>query len=177
MSASINVSMMQLQRGNVAGQLAALLDEFAIPPDQIEVELTESVVMANPELSIGILQELRDVGVTVSIDDFGTGYSSLSYLKRLPIDTLKIDKAFVGDITTDIDDRAITATIIAMARAMGLNVVAEGVETAAQVEFLREHGCDEIQGYWLSRPLSPDDCMAFLQERVQRSNPMLGTSL
>ncbi|MFZ2236269.1 MAG: EAL domain-containing protein, partial [Dokdonella sp.] len=175
LTASINVSMLQLQRGNVAGQLAALLDEFAIPADQIEVELTESVVMANAELSIGILQKLRDVGVTVSIDDFGTGYSSLSYLKRLPIDTLKIDKAFVGDITTDMDDRAITATIIAMARSLGLNVVAEGVETAAQVEFLREHGCDEIQGYWLSRPLPPDECLAFLQERMQRRSPMLGT--
>ncbi len=177
LTASINVSMLQLQRGNVAGQLAALLDEFAIPPDQIEVELTESVVMANAELSIGILQKLRDVGVTVSIDDFGTGYSSLSYLKRLPIDTLKIDKAFVGDITTDPDDRAITATIIAMARSLGLNVVAEGVETAAQVEFLREHGCDEIQGYWLSKPLPPDECMAFLRERLQRRSPMLGTTL
>ena len=177
LSASINVSMLQLQRGNVAGQLAALLDEFAIPPDQIELELTESVVMANAELSIGILQKLRDVGVTVSIDDFGTGYSSLSYLKRLPIDTLKIDKAFVGDITTDVDDRAITATIIAMARSLGLNVVAEGVETAAQVEFLREHGCDEIQGFWLSKPLPPDECLAFLNERLQRRSPMLGTTL
>lgn len=174
LTVSINVSMLQLQRGNVAERLSAMLEEYSIPADQIELELTESVVMANAEQSIGILQQLRDVGVTLSIDDFGTGYSSLSYLKRLPIDTLKIDKAFVGDITTDADDRAITATIIAMAQSLGLNVVAEGVETAAQIEFLREHHCDEIQGYWLSPPLQPDDCHAFLQEHLQRRNRMLG---
>ena len=176
LSASINVSMLQLQRGNVAGRLAGLLDEFAIPADQIEIELTESMVMANAEQSIGILQKLRDVGVTISIDDFGTGYSSLAYLKRLPIDTLKIDQTFVGDICIDPDDRAITATIIAMGRSLGLNVVAEGVETSAQIDFLREHHCDEIQGYWLSRALRADDCFALLQEHLQRRSPMLGTA-
>lgn len=174
--ASINVSMLQLQRSNVAGRLASLLDEFAIPADQIELELTESMVMADAERSIVILQKLRDVGVTISIDDFGTGYSSLAYLKRLPIDTLKIDQTFVGDISIDPDDRAITATIIAMGRSLGLNVVAEGVETAAQVEFLREHQCDEIQGYWLSKPLRADDCFALIQEHRQRRSPMLGVT-
>ena len=109
--------------------------------------------MANAEQTAATLQAFRALGVGLAIDDFGTGYSSLAYLKRLPITTLKIDKEFIGDLTHDPDDEAITSTVIAMAHSLGLNVVAEGVETAAQMQFLRDHGCDEIQGYWLARPL------------------------
>ncbi|HEX3121724.1 MAG TPA: EAL domain-containing protein, partial [Rhodanobacteraceae bacterium] len=127
-----------------------------------------SVVMAAAERSAGTLDELKAIGVMLAIDDFGTGYSSLSYLKRLPIDTLKIDRAFVGDITTNPDDEAITSTIIAMAHSLGLNVVAEGVETAQQFEYLHMRGCDEIQGFWFSAPLEPEACLAFLA-RHQRS--------
>ncbi len=99
----------------------------------------------------------------LAIDDFGTGYSSLAYLKRLPITTLKIDKEFIGDLTHDADDEAITSTIITMAHSLGLKVVAEGVEGEAQMQFLRDHGCDEVQGYWLSRPLDAQACLRFLR--------------
>ena len=126
---SINVSVLQLLRGDLIQRLCDVLAEHDIPPNQIELELTESMVMANAEQSITTLRKLKAIGVTLAIDDFGTGYSSLSYLKRLPIDTLKIDKEFVGDLTTDPDDEAITATVITMAHSLGLNVIAEGVET------------------------------------------------
>ena len=113
-----------------------------------------------------LLGELKSIGARLAIDDFGTGYSSLAYLKRLPIDTLKIDQEFVGDITTDPDDAAITATIITMAHSLQLKVVAEGVETAEQLAFLRAQHCDEIQGYWLSRPLSAEACLDFLDRHA-----------
>src|SRR3546814_7423065 len=102
--------------------------------------------------------------ISIAIDDFGTGYSSLVYLKRLPIDTLKIDKEFVGDLSRDPDDAAITATVITMAHSLGLNVVAEGVETQEQMDYLRDHGCDAIQGYWLSPPLDAHHCLARSEE-------------
>lgn len=171
---SINVSVAQLLRGDLIQRLCDVLAEHDIAPNQIELELTESMVMANAEQSITTLRKLKAVGVTLAIDDFGTGYSSLSYLKRLPIDTLKIDKEFVGDITTDPDDEAITATVITMAHSLGLNVVAEGVERAEQVEYLREQDCDEIQGHWLSFPLPPAQCLAFLRERAALRSVALG---
>ncbi|MFI4968790.1 MAG: EAL domain-containing protein [Lysobacterales bacterium] len=165
---SVNVSVAQLLRGDLIRRLCDVLAEHDIAPNQLELELTESMVMANAEQSITTLRRLKAIGVTLAIDDFGTGYSSLSYLKRLPIDTLKIDKEFVGDLTTDPDDEAITATVITMAHSLGLNVVAEGVERAEQVEYLREQDCDEIQGHWLAFPMPPDQCLAFLQDRAQR---------
>ena len=171
---SVNVSVLQLLRGELTQRLCDILAEHDISPNQLELELTESMVMANAEQSITTLRQLKAVGVTLAIDDFGTGYSSLSYLKRLPIDTLKIDKEFVGDITTDPDDEAITATVITMAHSLGLNVVAEGVEIAEQVEYLREQGCDEIQGHWLSLPLPPDQCLSFLRDRAVRRRIALG---
>ena len=171
---SVNVSVLQLLRGELTQRLCDILAEHDIAPNQLELELTESMVMANAEQSITTLRQLKAVGVTLAIDDFGTGYSSLSYLKRLPIDTLKIDKEFVGDITTDPDDEAITATVITMAHSLGLNVIAEGVESAEQVEYLREQGCDEIQGHWLSLPLPPDQCLAFLRDRAIRRRIALG---
>jgi len=159
------VSVLQLLRGDLTRRLCEILAEHDIAPDQIELELTESTIMENAERSVRTLNELKAIGVSLAIDDFGTGYSSLSYLKRLPIDTLKIDKEFVGDITSDPDDEAITATIITMAHSLGLNVIAEGVETAEQLEYLREQGCDEIQGNWLSHPLSAERCLEFLKSR------------
>ena len=162
-SVSINVSVLQLLRAPLADQLRAIIDEVGVPPNRIELEVTESMVMQNAAQTTSVLNELRSLGVALSIDDFGTGYSSLVYLKRLPIDTLKIDKEFIGDITRDPDDEAITATVITMAHSLGLNVIAEGVETEQQLAYLREQGCDEIQGYWLSPPLDPHRCFAFIR--------------
>jgi diguanylate cyclase (GGDEF)-like protein/PAS domain S-box-containing protein len=171
---SVNVSVAQLLRGDLIRRLCDVLAEYDIAPNLLELELTESMVMANAEQSITTLRRLKAVGVSLAIDDFGTGYSSLSYLKRLPIDALKIDKEFVGDITTDPGDEAITATVITMAHSLGLNVIAEGVERVEQVEYLREQGCDEIQGHWLAFPLPPEECLAFLHERAERRRVAIG---
>ncbi|HSX60204.1 MAG TPA: EAL domain-containing protein [Tahibacter sp.] len=169
---AVNVSVLQLLRGELPRRLREILAEHDIAPQQIELELTESTIMNNAEQSVRTLNDLKAIGVSLAIDDFGTGYSSLSYLKRLPIDTLKIDKEFVGDITSDPDDEAITATIITMAHSLGLNVIAEGVETHEQVEYLREQGCDEIQGNWLSLPLSAERCLEFLKARRRETAPL-----
>ncbi|MGH8499195.1 MAG: putative bifunctional diguanylate cyclase/phosphodiesterase, partial [Methylococcales bacterium] len=163
LSMAVNVSVMQLLRGNLAQTLKRILEETEIPANRLELELTESMVMENAEQATTVLNELRALGLTLAIDDFGTGYSSLVYLKRLPIDTLKIDKAFIGDLDHDPDDEAITATIITMSHSLGLNVIAEGVETEQQLRYLREQGCDEIQGYWLSPPIDGHRCLAFIR--------------
>ncbi|MGQ4584492.1 EAL domain-containing protein [Lysobacter sp. F60174L2] len=170
---AVNVSSLQLLRGNLPGVVARVLQETGIPASCLELELTESVIMGNPGKTAATLQAFRELGVSLAIDDFGTGYSSLSYLKRLPITTLKIDKEFIADLTHDPDDAAITTTIITMAHSLGLNVVAEGVETEAQMRFLRVHGCDEIQGYWLARPMAPAQCQAFLQGH-ESTEPVTG---
>ena len=168
---SVNLSALQLLRDELTQRLCEILAELNLVPQQLELELTESVLMANAELAIHTLDRLHALGIAISIDDFGTGYSSLSYLKRLPIDTLKIDRSFVGDITTDPDDEAITKTIITMAHSLGLNVVAEGVETLEQLEYLHEQGCDEIQGHWLSPPMTPAACYTFLREFERNRMP------
>jgi diguanylate cyclase (GGDEF)-like protein/PAS domain S-box-containing protein len=163
---AVNLSAAQLVHGDLARRIGRMLAAHDIAPPLIELELTESMVMANAEQSVRILGELKAIGVTLAIDDFGTGYSSLAYLKRLPIDTLKIDKEFVGDITTDPDDEAITATVITMAHSLGLNVIAEGVESAEQLEYLREQGCDEVQGHLIAPPMPAEACLAMLRTRV-----------
>jgi diguanylate cyclase (GGDEF)-like protein/PAS domain S-box-containing protein len=160
---AVNVSALQLLRGDLPAVVERVLAETGLPPPALELELTESVIMANAEQTAGTLQAFRRLGISLAIDDFGTGYSSLAYLKRLPINTLKVDKEFIDDLSLGSEDAAITTTIIAMARALGLNVVAEGVETAAQVQFLREHECDEIQGFWLSEPLEASRCLALIR--------------
>ena len=159
---AINVSVLQLLRGELAARLRRSLAEYDLDPALLELELTETMLMARAEQAVNTLGELKAIGISLAIDDFGTGYSSLSYLKRLPIDTLKIDASFVRDITSDPDDRAITATIIRMAQSLQLTVVAEGVETQDQFEYLRDHGCHQIQGHWLARPLPADACTELL---------------
>ncbi|MBI3978687.1 MAG: EAL domain-containing protein [Chloroflexi bacterium] len=149
---AVNLSTRQFKR-DVVGTVARVLEETGLDPGYLELEITESVIVQEAEAVGGALHALKAMGVRLSIDDFGTRYSSLAYLKRFPIDTLKIDRSFVRDITTDRDDAAIATAIIALAQRLELKVVAEGVEEPEQVRFLRAHGCTEIQGYLCSRPL------------------------
>jgi len=164
LTVAVNVSALQLQRGDLSDVVAQTLAETGVAAEYLELELTESVIMANPEKNADTLRACRRLGVSLAIDDFGTGYSSLAYLKRLPLTTLKIDQEFVGDLTHDTDDEAITSTIINMGHSLSLNVIAEGVETAAQLQFLHDHGCDEIQGHWISHALPPEACLRFIRE-------------
>ncbi|WP_190285572.1 EAL domain-containing protein [Montanilutibacter psychrotolerans] len=166
LSMAVNVSALQLLRGELPAVVARTLVETGVPGRLFEIELTESVIMANAGQTAESLQAFRQLGIGLAIDDFGTGYSSLAYLKRLPITTLKIDKAFVSDLGRDSDDAAIVTTVITMAHSLGLTVVAEGVETEAQMMFLRDQDCDEIQGYWFARPLESAQCLEFIQARM-----------
>jgi predicted signal transduction protein with EAL and GGDEF domain len=160
---AVNVSARQFAQDNLIAQVSAALESSGLAPQRLELEITESVVAQNIERAAQVLVRIRALGVRVALDDFGTGYSSLAHLKRFPIDTLKVDRAFVAELPHDANDAAIARAIIAMGRSLRLVVVAEGVETQAQHAFLRAHGCDEMQGYLVSRPLSPEDCAQFLR--------------
>lgn len=162
----VNLSPRQFHQKNLVQNFCSVLQETGADPRWIGLEITEGMMMENPEMSIGILTELQALGIELSLDDFGTGYSSLGYLKRFPIDKLKIDQSFVRDITTDPDDRAMVAAIIVMAHQLNIRVVAEGVETEAQLGFLSEHGCDEYQGYFFSRPVPPDELAVKFYSRI-----------
>ncbi|KOF16727.1 histidine kinase [Ensifer adhaerens] len=161
---SVNVSARQFRERNWAAHVAAVLAEVGLDPRYLELELTESLIMQDVPGALATMHELEAIGVHLAIDDFGTGYSSLSALKRFPVRRLKIDRSFVEDIPANVDDKAITAAIISLAQNLGLRVIAEGVETQAQVEFLRHSGCDEIQGYFFSRPLASADFAALLRQ-------------
>ncbi|CAN7581383.1 EAL domain-containing protein [Pseudoduganella sp. LjRoot289] len=154
---AVNVSSRQFVEGDLEGEVRLALERHKVPPELLELELTETALMSNAERTIGVLGRLKELGVKCSIDDFGTGYSSLAYLQRFPIDKLKIDIAFVRDITTNPNDAAIALAIISMAHSLKLRVIAEGVETRPQLEYLRRNRCDEIQGYFFSRPIPPDE--------------------
>ncbi|QDZ27703.1 EAL domain-containing protein [Noviherbaspirillum sp. UKPF54] len=162
MRVAVNLSARQFLHGDLAETIEGILEELQLPPALLEVELTEGILMEDTSQTGAILARLHRMGVQISIDDFGTGYSSLSYLKRLPIQVLKIDQSFVRDIHTDPDDRAIVTAVIALAHSMRLEVVAEGVETREQLSFLREYGCDVMQGYLFSKPVTGDDVLALL---------------
>jgi EAL domain-containing protein (putative c-di-GMP-specific phosphodiesterase class I) len=149
----VNMSARQFAQKNLVATIGRMLHEVDLSPEQLGVEITESLIMDRPEDSVRTLKALSEMGVQISIDDFGTGYSSLSYLKRFPLDKIKIDRSFIADIATDPDDAAIVTAIIAMAHSLNATVVAEGVETVEQLNFLRERGCDEFQGYYFSRPV------------------------
>jgi diguanylate cyclase (GGDEF)-like protein/PAS domain S-box-containing protein len=162
-SVSVNVSPRQFSDGTFVPTVRQVLEQTGIAPGRLDLEVTESVMTGDVERAVAILQQLKDVGVTLSMDDFGTGYSSLNYLKTFPIDTLKIDQTFVRDVTGNTKDAAIATTIITLAMNLGFSVVAEGVETAEQAAFLRSRGCHVFQGYWIARPLPEEAFKAFIR--------------
>ena len=163
MRMAINVSARQFHEARFVDQVLDICADAGVSPERVELEITESLVMADVGDAIEKIQRLRAQGIHFSIDDFGTGYSSLAYLKRLPVDWLKIDRSFVRDIPDDPNDAAIVDTIIAMASHLGLGVIAEGVETQAQLAFLKDKGCPAFQGFLFSRPLPAEDCAGLLQ--------------
>lgn len=150
---SVNLSVRQFQHQNLVKKIAGILEETGLDPQWLELEITESIMMHNVDNITATIENLKSLGVAISIDDFGTGYSSLSYLKRFPVDNLKIDKSFVGDITTASNGKVIVEAIITLGHSLGMNVVAEGVENEEQLSFLIDQECDEVQGYFYSPPL------------------------
>ncbi|HUW76262.1 MAG TPA: EAL domain-containing protein, partial [Gallionella sp.] len=150
---SVNISAKQFHHAGFVAQVQDVVQRHAINPMRLKLELTESMLLDNIEDTINKMHQIKALGVSFSMDDFGTGYSSLQYLKRLPLDQIKIDQSFVRDITSDPNDAAIVQTIIAMAETLGLNVVAEGVETEVQREFLELRGCTHFQGYLFGKPV------------------------
>jgi len=159
---AVNLSTQQLRNESLPSAIRGALACFDLPPTELELEITESVAMHNPEITLAILGQLHDLGIVLAIDDFGTGYSSLSYLKHLPIHRLKIDRSFVRDISSDRDDYAICSAIIVLGHELGLDIIAEGVETEAQREFLQRLNCDMLQGFLYSKPVPAEDAIQFV---------------
>jgi EAL domain-containing protein (putative c-di-GMP-specific phosphodiesterase class I) len=162
---AINISGQQLRNDATVELVRQVLGQTGLGARYLTLELTESILMQGEGEASAALQQLAGLGIGLAIDDFGTGYSSLSYLKHFPVNTVKIDKSFIRDVTTNADDAAITIAIIAMGNALGLRVVAEGVETEPQMEFLRQQGCDEIQGFLVGHPVPPDRFAAYLRNK------------
>ena len=163
---AVNLSGYQLQHKNLLISISNILTETGMSPDNLEFEITESVIMQHPEYVESILSAITDLGIHISIDDFGTGYSSLSHLKRFSVNTLKIDKSFVRDVSLNSTDAAIATAIIAMGNSLNLNVIAEGVETQEQYDFLKENNCSQVQGFLFSRPLPSDEFIAVLKQNI-----------
>jgi EAL domain-containing protein (putative c-di-GMP-specific phosphodiesterase class I) len=162
---AVNVSPHQFRRGDICALVATVLSDTGFPPEQLELEITESGLMENQENAVAILHNLRAQGVRLAIDDFGTGFSSLAYLKHFPLDVLKIDKSFIDDIPFYQDDMEIAAAIVAMGHILGFKVLAEGVETPEQLAFLQEKGCDMYQGYIKSRPIPAEEFAELLRDQ------------
>ena len=160
---AVNLSAVQFRQANLPELVSQILDEFGLPPRCLELELTEGVAMDNPLSAIAVMNDLHERGIRMSIDDFGTGYSSLSYLKRFKVYKLKIDQTFVRDISTDPEDAAIVEAIIGLSRSLGLQTIAEGVETVEQLAFLRSKGCHEVQGYFFAKPMPAEQFEAYVR--------------
>jgi EAL domain-containing protein (putative c-di-GMP-specific phosphodiesterase class I) len=162
---AVNLSARQFGAASLVEEIGEVLAETKLPAGSLEIELTESLFMSDVALAVELMHSLKALGVNLSIDDFGTGYSSLSYLSRFPIDVLKIDRSFVAEITRGSNGAPIVASIIALAHNLKLDVIAEGVETEEQLDYLRRHGCDQIQGYYFSRPLAAEDFEQLLRQQ------------
>jgi len=160
---AVNVALPQIKKSNFVATVKAVLEQTGLKPEYLELELTENVIINTMEV-IKTVTELKSLGVTIAIDDFGTGYSSLSYLKRIPLDRLKIDSSFIQHIQSKDDDEVIIRAIIAIAQNLDLEVIAEGVETQNQLDFLKNNKCNEIQGYYYSKPLSTDEMEKLMKE-------------
>ncbi|WP_339505139.1 putative bifunctional diguanylate cyclase/phosphodiesterase [Pseudomonas sp. RL_105y_Pfl2_101] len=168
---SVNVSAIDFrQRGFVEG-IARTLKETGLDPTQLELEITESVLMQNVDTTVAILKAIKQLGIRLAIDDFGTGYSSLSYLQKFPVDVLKIDQSFVGDLSIDSNDAKLVSTIISLGKSLNLHIIAEGVETLEQLEFLKKHHCEEVQGYYFSKAVEPQAFADWMTEWEKRQNP------
>ena len=163
---AVNLSRRQFMDNNLVEDIKTALTDSGLAPHLLELEITESMVMHNPVRMVAILTEIKNLGVRLAIDDFGTGYSSLAQIKHFPIDTLKVDRSFIRNIPQDAQDKAITEAIIAMGRTLSLTVVAEGVETIEQMDFLKERSCDEMQGYYFSKPVVPEQFADLLRTHV-----------
>src|SRR5690606_30948353 len=163
---AVNLSSRQFFDERLIDDVASALSDSGMDPGLLEMEITEGMVMQDAERAIRILTAIKALGVRLAIDDFGVGYSSLAQIKRFPIDTLKVDSSFIREIPQNREDRAITEAIIAMGRTLSLTVIAEGVETKEQEAFLREHQCDQSQGYYFSKPISPEQFVEFMQTRA-----------
>lgn len=166
-SMAVNTSIVQFRHDDFSSTVKTVLNETGLEPGYLEIELTESVVMGKLDETVEKMRELKKEGIRFSIDDFGTGYSSLSYLRRLPLDTLKIDKSFVNNIMTNQDDRSIAIAIIRLAHSLKLKVLAEGVENAEQAAFLKVLDCDMMQGCFFSKPLQADKALLFLKGKLK----------
>ena len=169
---AVNLSAVQFRQAGLPELVTRILDEAGVARHLLELELTESVAAYDPLGAIDIMDRLHACGIRMSIDDFGTGYSSLSYLKRFKVHKLKIDQSFIRGVTEDRDDQAIVTAIIGLARSLGLQTIAEGVETLEQMRYLHAEGCDEIQGYWFSRPVPPEQFKVFALECVDNLRHM-----
>ncbi|HZV81717.1 MAG TPA: EAL domain-containing protein, partial [Geobacteraceae bacterium] len=168
MRVAVNISGYQLQQADFIERLESVVNSTGLAFEHLELEITESVIMQNPDFTIQLLNDVQSRGIHISVDDFGTGYSSLAHLKRFSVNTLKIDKSFVRDVESNRTDAAITTAIIAMGNSLNLRVIAEGVETEGQYSFLQDALCDEVQGYLVSRPMSPDKVVEFMKGRGWR---------
>jgi len=164
LSVAVNLSGYQLQHTEMLATIRKVLKETGMSPDRLELEITESVIMQNADFAASVLSEISELGIHISIDDFGTGYSSLAHLKRFSVNTLKIDKSFVRDVDLNSTDAAIATAIIAMGNSLNLNVIAEGVETQSQYDFLKFNNCNQVQGFLFCRPLPPDELIELLHQ-------------
>jgi EAL domain-containing protein (putative c-di-GMP-specific phosphodiesterase class I) len=162
---AVNLSPAQFQDAELVDSVTKIVKETALPHGTLELEITESILMNNPEKAVSTLKELKELGVLIAIDDFGTGYSSLNYLKRFPVTSIKIDRSFVNDIHVDVDDKAIVDAVIGLGHSLNLEVVAEGVEEVEQLVYLQEKGCDFIQGFLFSKPLPASTFESWVNER------------